>query len=46
MCRMDFVVFFPNVKTLTLINQGIGEIEVRVSIFTQLWYRVWIKRCN
>jgi len=29
---MDFVMFFPNVKTLTLINQGISEIEVRPPI--------------
>jgi hypothetical protein len=28
MCRMDFVAYFPGLKTLTLINQGIGDIEV------------------
>ena len=27
-CRMDFLSYFSNLKTLTLINQGISEIEV------------------
>jgi hypothetical protein len=27
-CRMDFLSYFSNLKTLTLINQGITEIEV------------------
>lgn len=28
LCRMDFVSYFPALKTLTLINQGITDIEV------------------
>jgi Leucine-rich repeat (LRR) protein len=39
LCRMDFVVFFPNLKVLTLINQGITDMEGldKVHQVEQIW---------
>jgi Leucine-rich repeat (LRR) protein len=39
MCRMDFIQFFPNMKTLTLINQGISDMEGmdKLHFLEQVW---------